>query len=70
MIESLPIYTLPIIILIVIWSLFWKGAALWHSARKKDNVWFVILLCINTLGILEIIYLLGISKLKINRLFK
>ena len=42
---------------ILIWSIFWKGLALWHSARNKQRYWFVALLVINTIGIFEIIFL-------------
>ena len=49
--------------LLVLWSVFWKGLALWHSARRNQGWWFVILLVLNTAGILEIIYLFGICKL-------
>jgi hypothetical protein len=48
----------------VIWSIIWKGLALWKAARQKDKVWFVVLLILNTLGILEIIYIYLISKNK------
>jgi hypothetical protein len=53
----------------LLWCLFWKGLALWHSGRRAQPVWFVILLVVNTLGILEIIYLSAVAKLKINELF-
>ena len=43
--------------LVIIWTLAWKGMALWRAARKGETAWFVALLVINTLGILEIIYL-------------
>ena len=52
-----------------VWSLFWKGLALWHSARRAEQWWFVALLFINTLGILEMIYLFGFAKLAVNQLF-
>ena len=48
--------------LIMIWSLIWKGLALWKSARLRQPIWFVLLLVINTLGILEILYLFVFSK--------
>lgn len=35
-----------------------KGYALWHAARSEQKWWFIALLVVNTLGILEIIYLL------------
>lgn len=56
-------------LLVVVWSLFWKGLALWHSARRNEPVWFVALLLINTLGILEIIYLFGFAKQRFDTLF-
>ena len=59
----------PAIILVLLWSLVWKGLALWHAGRRGDAVWFVVLLVVNTLGILEIIYLLFFAKLKVNELF-
>jgi len=41
----------------VLWSLAWKGLALWRSARAGQTVWYVVLLVVNTLGLLEITYL-------------
>jgi hypothetical protein len=55
---------------VVLWSLFWKGLALWHAARRKQPWWFVILLVVNTIGILEIIYLFVVAKRKPRDLFK
>ena len=51
------------IIPLLVWSLVWKGTALWHAARRNDRVWFILLLVINTVGILEIIYLLFVAKI-------
>jgi methionyl-tRNA synthetase len=50
----------------LVWSVIWKGLALWHSARNMQKVWFVVLLVVNTVGILEIIYLLGFKKSRMN----
>lgn len=55
---------------LMVWSIFWKGLALWHSARKEQSWWFMALLVINTMGILEIIYLFGVLKLNTSQLFK
>lgn len=60
----------PFFSLILLWSLVWKGLALWHSARKGHNWWFVIILVVNTAGILEIIYLFAVLKMKFGDLFK
>jgi hypothetical protein len=44
-------------IIVMIWSLIWKGLALWKASRNNQLVIFIILLVLNTLGIGEIIYL-------------
>ena len=48
--------------LIVIWSLAWKGLAMWRAARHGHQAWFIVFLIVNTAGILEIIYLLTKGK--------
>ncbi len=52
------------VILAAVWSLAWKGWALWLAARRGEKVWFIILLILNTLGILEIIYIFAVAKQK------
>ena len=47
--------------ILVVWSLFWKGFALWRSAQNRQGWWFLILLIVNTMGILEIIYLFAVD---------
>ncbi len=47
---------------LVIWTLIWKGLALWKAAQKRDKVWFVALLLINTAGILEMFYIFAFSN--------
>jgi len=54
--------TSPIIFLIVIWTMPWKGVALWKAARNSHKWWFIVLLFVNTLAILEIIYIFYFSK--------
>lgn len=41
----------------VLFDLILKGFALWRAARKGQNVWFVVLLVVNSMGILPLIYL-------------
>jgi len=41
----------------IIWSVVWKALALWRAARNDSKPWFIVLMFINTLGILEILYL-------------
>jgi hypothetical protein len=47
---------------LILWSIFWKGLALWKAAREGSRIWFVVLLVVNTAGILEILYLYVFSK--------
>ncbi len=49
-------------LVVVLWSIIWKGLALWKAAREGSKVWFVVLLVVNTVGILEILYLYVFSK--------
>lgn len=53
---------LYLLLAIAVWSLPWKGFALWKSARRGDGVWFIVLLIINTAGILDIAYLFLFSN--------
>ncbi|MBI2674148.1 MAG: hypothetical protein HYX22_00185 [Candidatus Yanofskybacteria bacterium] len=53
---------MTVVILLAVWSLVWKGMALWKSARRAHKVWFVVLLVTNTVGILDILYLYVFSK--------
>ena len=54
-----------ILAIISIWTLVWKGIALWKSSRKNSLAWFIILLIVNglTLGILEILYIYVFSEI-------
>lgn len=53
-----------IFIALTVWSLFWKGLALWRAARLSSKNWFIVILILNTVGILEIIYLYVITREK------
>ncbi len=53
-----PPLFIGLILAVSIWELIWKGFALWKAAQRKEKGWFVVLLVLNTAGILAIIYLL------------
>jgi len=53
-----------IFLLLTIWSLAWKGFALWRSSHNNQRNWFIVMLVINTFGILEIIYIFYFNKNK------
>lgn len=59
-IQANPILSL----LFLFWSFYWKGRALWKAARNNSLTWFIALLVINTLGILEILYVYYFGKEK------
>jgi hypothetical protein len=50
------------IALAVLWTLVWKGLALWKASALRQKYWFIAMLFINTLGILEIIYLFFVAR--------
>jgi methionyl-tRNA synthetase len=52
----------PGIIILIIWSAIWKFVALWKAGRNNQLTWFVFIAVLNTLGILEIIYLAFFQK--------
>ena len=51
-----------LVLAIVLWTLPWKGVALWKAARRSHKAWFIILLAVNTLGLLEILYIFVFSR--------
>jgi len=52
-----------LLIIILLWALFWKILATWKAARKNSPIWFIALFVINTIGILELLYLYVFSEL-------
>lgn len=48
--------------LIIAWSFLWKGMALWKAAGLRQRNWFIVILVLNTVGILEIIYLYFVAR--------
>ena len=59
-------WVMSLFIALTIWALVWKGFALWKAAENGSKPWFVTLLVVNTLGILEIIYIFYFSKKKVH----
>ena len=57
--NGLPIW---LFIVITLWSIPWKGVALWKAAQLSHKKWFIILLLVNTLGILDIIYIHFVAR--------
>lgn len=55
-----------IIWLILLWTLPWKGIALWRAVKNNHKKWFIAIFIFNTLTVLEIIYLFYFSGKKDN----
>lgn len=53
----------PVLTMVLLaWTMVWKGIALWKAGGLRQKWWFIVFLVLNTLGILEIIYIFFISK--------
>lgn len=57
MLEFMSIF-IPFLLLAALWTVVLKGFSLWYAARGSQKWWFIAILVINTLGILEIVYLI------------
>lgn len=62
---SMALLASPLILILFVWSLVWKGFALWRAAKNESKGWFIALMIINTGGILEILYLFVFGKEKV-----
>lgn len=51
-----------LLVALSLWTIPWKGWALWKAAKRNEPWWFVIILILNTAGILEIVYIFFITK--------
>lgn len=60
--------TLPpaLIFIVYLWTLLWKGLALWRASKNDQKNWFIALLVLNTMGIVEIIFIFYFSKKRLN----
>ena len=57
-----PFFQSPLFWPLIIWSLIWKGFALWRAGTLRDRWWFIAILVINTFGVLEIFYMFIFSR--------
>ena len=51
-----------LILILMIWTFVWKVYAVWISVKHDHKKWFLALLILNTVGILEIFYIFKIAK--------
>jgi hypothetical protein len=60
MYEPLSVSTSIIAVILFLWTIPWKVYAVWHAVKNNDKKWFVALLFLNTLAILELVYIFKI----------
>ncbi|PIN93728.1 hypothetical protein COU54_02065 [Candidatus Pacearchaeota archaeon CG10_big_fil_rev_8_21_14_0_10_31_24] len=58
---------IALLVFVIVWNLIWKGFAWWKSARNNHPVWFIAFILIQTMGILEILYIFLFSKIDLNK---
>jgi hypothetical protein len=59
MLNNIPVW---VFVLVTLWSIPWKGVALWKAAQLSHKKWFVVLLLVNTIGILDILYIYLVAR--------
>jgi hypothetical protein len=64
LIEQFLVENQWVLLLIILWTLPWKGVALWKAAKNAHKWWFVVLLVLNTMAVLEILYIFCFSRRK------
>ncbi|MCX6753173.1 MAG: DUF5652 family protein [Candidatus Nomurabacteria bacterium] len=48
--------------IVLVWSIFWKCYSTWTAAKNNNKKWFIALVVLNTVGILDMIYIFHVSK--------
>lgn len=51
-----------VIAILFVWETVWKLIAFWKAARNRQLGWFVAMAILNTVGILEIVYIFFFQK--------
>jgi len=60
--ENLFFQSSTILFLLLVWTIPWKGVALWKAARNSHKKWFIAIFLLNTMALLEIIYIFYFAK--------
>lgn len=51
-----------VLLILALWTIPWKIYAVWLAVKNNHKKWFVALLILNTVGIVEIFYIFKIAK--------
>ena len=49
-------------LVLTIWALPWKVYSVWLAVKRDQKKWYVALLLLNTVGILELYYIFKVAK--------
>jgi len=60
--EVLSQNNLWVFIVAMLWTLPWKGYALWTASKAGHKRWFIALVILNTFAILDIYYIFYVAK--------
>jgi len=50
-----------VLVFVCLWDFIWKAIALWKAARRRQLVWYIALVILNTIGVLPIVYIFAIA---------
>jgi hypothetical protein len=48
-------------IILLLWTIPWKVYAVWLTVKHNDKKWFLALIILNTVGLLEIFYIFKVA---------
>jgi hypothetical protein len=60
--EKFGAYVNILAVVLALWTIPWKVYAVWTAARSDQKKWFLALIILNTMSILEIYYIFKIAK--------
>jgi hypothetical protein len=60
--EKFPAYVNILGVVLALWTIPWKVYAVWTAARNDQKKWFLALIILNIMSILEIYYIFKIAK--------
>lgn len=56
------LFELIIVIILAIWTILWKAYSVWNAVKHNHKKWFIALLILNTIGILDMFYVFKVLK--------
>lgn len=57
-----PVTLNLVLLLLTLWTIPWKVYSVWLAVKNNHKKWFVALLILNTVAILEIFYIFWVAK--------